>query len=100
VRVVRRRGAGNAEIEVKMRLETEMKPLQALNKSRFASCEKDAQMLITLPEACGRIFISVLMNRRNLIRDEIFRGKYSSRQNQPKQSLLEERTPKAPISKS
>jgi hypothetical protein len=100
VRLVRGGGAGDAEIEIKMRLETEMKPLQALNNSCFASCEKGAQMLITLPEACGRSFISVLMNRPNLIRDEIFRGKYSLRQNQPKQSILEERTPTAPTSKS
>ncbi|HEY3761167.1 MAG TPA: hypothetical protein VGN23_05420 [Verrucomicrobiae bacterium] len=99
MRAVRRGGAGDAEIEVEMRWQTEMKPLQALKNSRFASCEKGARMLITLPAVCGRSFISVSM-KPNLIRDEIFRGKYSPRQDQLKQSILEERTLSASISKS
>jgi len=75
-----------------------MKTLQTLNNSRFASCESGERMLITLPEVVGRNFISVPMNKLNLIRGENFRGKSSPRQYQPKQSVLEERTPSAPKS--
>jgi hypothetical protein len=73
-------------------MKTEMKTMQPLNKSRFASCERWGQMLITLPVGVGRNLVSVPMNKPNLIRDEIFRGKYSLRQDQLKQPVLEERT--------
>ncbi|HEY1661296.1 MAG TPA: hypothetical protein VGI03_02665 [Verrucomicrobiae bacterium] len=75
-----------------------MKTLQTLNNSSFASCETGGQMLITLAEVAGRNLISVPMYELVLIRDEIFRGKYSPRQNQLKQTVLEERTPLAPKS--
>jgi hypothetical protein len=75
-----------------------MKPLLALNNSCFAACRKGKRMLITLSAVAGHNFISVQMNRQNLIRDEIIRGKSSLRQNQMKQSVLEERSPSAPLS--
>jgi len=81
-----------------------------MQKMRFASCARVARLLKILPEAASRavggeaflilpagrnycgVFAQVTMNRTNLIRREIFRGKVSSRKNQTNQTDLEERT--------
>ena len=92
-----------------------MKATLALEKMRFASCVRVARLLMILPEAARRTmdgevlfsnfpagrnfgddFTQATMNKMNLTRHEIFRGKVSLRKNQPNQTDLEERTLTAP----
>jgi len=91
-----------------------MKATLPLQKMRFASCARVARLLTILPEATRRvvggeaflIFLAgrcycdglaqVKMNKTNLTRREIFRGKVSSRKNQTNTTDLEERTLHAP----
>jgi hypothetical protein len=91
-----------------------MKTALTLNKMRFASCVRVTRLLHILPEAARRAvdgeaflifpavrnfgggFTQATMSKTNLTRSEIFRGKVSSRKNQPNQTDLEERTPPAP----
>jgi hypothetical protein len=87
-----------------------MKAAPALNNLRFAPCTKGLRLLITLPAAArravaGGVFVSpsglkwcddfrpMPMNKMNLTRREICRGKISL---QKKSTHLEERTPSAP----
>jgi len=93
-----------------------MKATLSLEKMRFASCAVVARLLKILPEAarraiggeaflifpasrnyCGGL-VQATMNRTNLNRHEIFRGKVSSRKNQTNKTDLEERTLIAPNS--
>jgi hypothetical protein len=74
-----------------------MKAAPTLKRVRFAPCAKGRRLLITLPETAGWTgcddFRPMPMNKKNLRRREICRGKISL----PKQSNhLEERTPSAP----
>jgi len=93
-----------------------MKAALTLNKMRFASCTRVARLLRILPEAArpaldggeflifsaGRNFddgfTQATMNKMNLTRHEVFRGKISRRKNQTNQTDLEERTLLAPNS--
>jgi hypothetical protein len=75
-----------------------MKTLPTLQNLRFAPCARDATMLKDFVEIAGNNFISTLIKKMNLTRDEIFRGKVSARHNQLNQHRLEERTPRAPNS--
>jgi hypothetical protein len=87
-----------------------MKAASPLNNLRFAPCTKGLRLLITLPAAAsragaGEVFVSpaglklcddfrpMPMNKMNLMRREICRGKISL---QKKSNHLEERTPSAP----
>jgi hypothetical protein len=87
-----------------------MKTSPALNNLRFAPCVGSLRLLITSAEAAGQAvaggvfglpagfnfcddFRPISMNRRNLTRREICRGKISLRK---KSTHLEERTPSAP----
>jgi hypothetical protein len=63
---------------------------------RFASCVRVTRLLQILPEMTGRNFVPLPMNKINLTRREIFRGKISLRKNQTKKTDLEERTQPAP----
>jgi hypothetical protein len=94
-----------------MMRKTKMKITRTLNKARFAPCANGAGMLITSGAAArlarpgGMVSISPAggnfsddfnpapMNRNNLTRREICRGKISQRNNQ---NHLKERTPSAP----
>ena len=71
-----------------------MKPALTLKKMRFVSCANGAGLLKNSREVAS--FNSVLMNKVNLTRREIFRGKISRRKNQNIQTHLEERTLTAP----
>jgi hypothetical protein len=73
-----------------------MKTALTLNKMRFASCARGVRLLKILPEVASCDFVSLLMNKMNLYRREIFRGKISLRKNQINQTDLEERTQSAP----
>jgi hypothetical protein len=73
-----------------------MKTTLALQKMRFASCLRVARLLMILPEAARRDCVALPMNKMNLTRREIFRGKVSLRKNQPNKTDLEERTQSAP----
>jgi hypothetical protein len=73
-----------------------MKSTLPMQKMRFASCLRVARLLMILPEAARRDCVPLPVNRINLTRREIFRGKVSLRQNQPKQNYLKERTQPAP----
>jgi hypothetical protein len=73
-----------------------MKTTPALEKMRFASCVRAARLLKILPEVAGRDFVPLPMNKINLTRHEIFRGKISLRKNQTNKTDLEERTQPAP----
>jgi hypothetical protein len=91
-----------------------MKATLPLEKMRFASCVRVTRLLQILPEAARRAvdgeaflilpaslhfnggFRPSPMNKINLTRHEIFRGKISQRKNQPNQTDLEERTLTAP----
>jgi len=85
-----------------------------MQKMRFASCARVARLLQILPEAARRAvdgeaflifpaarnfdggFTQATMNKTNLTRSEIFRGKISQWKNQPNKTDLEERTQPAP----
>jgi hypothetical protein len=91
-----------------------MKTTPALEKMCFASCARVPRLLKILPEAARRAmtgeefsafpagrnfsddFTQATMNKLNLTRHEIFRGKISLRKNQTNQPDLEERTHSAP----
>ena len=91
-----------------------MKATLPMEKMRFASCARVARLLKILPEAARRAvdgeaflifhaagnsgddFTQATMNKMNLTRREIFRGKVSLRKNQPNKTDLEERTQPAP----
>jgi hypothetical protein len=91
-----------------------MKATLPMEKMRFASCVQVSRLLMILPEAARRavdgeaflIFPALLnfsgdfrpapMNKINLTRHEIFRGKISQRQTQTNITDLEERTQPAP----
>ena len=93
-----------------------MKATLPMEKMRFASCARVARLLKILPEAArravdGGVFLTfpagrnfsaafpqATMNKKNLTRRGIFRGKISRRKNQTKNNRLEERTPPAPNS--
>lgn len=75
-----------------------MKTLPTLQNLRFASCARDATMLKDFVEIAGDNFVSALIKKMNLTRDEIFRGKVSARHNQLNTTDLEERTRRAPNS--
>jgi hypothetical protein len=64
-----------------------MKAAPTLNQLRFAACAKGGRLLITLPEPAGwpgcDDFRPMPMNRMNLSRREICRGKISLQKNQP-----------------
>jgi len=69
-----------------------------MEKMRFASCLRVARLLMILPEAVRRNCVPLPMNKMNLTRREIFRGKVSLWKNQPNKTDLEERTQPAPNS--
>jgi len=90
-----------------------MKATLPTEKMRFASCARVARLLMILPEAArravdgGAFLIPALlkfsgdsspapMNKINLTRHEIFRGKISQRKAQTNKTDLEERTQPAP----
>jgi hypothetical protein len=91
-----------------------MKPTLPMQKMRFASCLRVARLLMILPEAARRAANSEAflmfhafrnfsgdsrlapMNKINLTRQEIFRGKISQRKTQHNKTDLEERTQPAP----
>jgi hypothetical protein len=73
-----------------------MKTAPTLYNLRFAPCARDASMLKDFVEIAGNHFVSVLIKKMNLTRNEIFRGKISSRHNQLNHNDLEERTLSAP----
>ena len=91
-----------------------MKATLTLEKMRFASCMRVARLLMILPEAARRAvdgeaflifpavrnfsddFTQATINKMNLTRREIFRGKVSVRKNQQNKTDLEERTQPAP----
>jgi hypothetical protein len=64
-----------------------MKAAPALNHLRFAPCTKGFRLLITSPETAGLTgcddFRPTPMNKMNLSRREICRGKISLPKNQP-----------------
>jgi len=62
-----------------------MKTAPTLYNLRFAPCARDASMLKDFVEIAGDHFVSVLIKKMNLTRNEIFRGKILSRNNQPKE---------------
>jgi hypothetical protein len=73
-----------------------MKTTRALKKMSFASCMRMARLLKILPEVAGQDSVLWPMNKINLTRREIFRGKILRRKNQNNQTDLEERTQPAP----
>jgi len=91
-----------------------MKTTLVLNKLRFASCVRVARLLKILPEAARRAMVGEAflifpagvdfsgdfrpapMNKIDLTRHEIFRGKISQRKTQNNKTDLEERTQLAP----
>jgi hypothetical protein len=75
-----------------------MKTTLTLEKMRFASCLRVARLLMILPEAARRDCVPLPVNKMNLTRREIFRGKVSLWKDQPNQTDLEERTLTAPNS--
>jgi hypothetical protein len=74
-----------------------MKAAPTLKNLRFAPCARSLRLLITSPETAGLTgcddFRPTPMNKMNLTRREICRGKISL---QKKSNHLEERTPSAP----
>jgi hypothetical protein len=50
---------------------------------RFASCVRVARLLMILPETARRNFVPLPVDKINLTRREIFRGKVSLWKNQP-----------------
>jgi hypothetical protein len=73
-----------------------MKAILPMQKMRFASCLRIARLLMILPEAARSDCVPLPLNKMNLTRREIFRGKVSLRKNQPNKTDLEERTQPAP----
>jgi hypothetical protein len=109
MRAVRGRRAGDAETEVKMTLTLDK---IAVWTGRFAPCTSGLCLLITLAQAArramaGGVFVSPaglkfcddfspnLMNKMNLVRRGICRGRISLRK-KSKSTHLEERTQSAP----
>ncbi|HEY1717186.1 MAG TPA: hypothetical protein VGH42_02695 [Verrucomicrobiae bacterium] len=60
-----------------------MKATLPMEKMRFASCVRIARLLMILPETARRDFVPLPVNKMNLTRREIFRGKVSQWKNQP-----------------
>jgi hypothetical protein len=75
-----------------------MKTLPTLQNLRFAPCTRDATMLKDFVAVAGNNFVSVLMNKINLTRREIFRGKILRGTINLNNNRLEERTRTAPNS--
>jgi len=93
-----------------------MKATFPMQKMRFASCVRVTRLLQILPEAARRAvdgeaflifpaissfgdgFTQATMNKKNLTRGGIFRGKISQRKTQTNKNRLEERTLSAPNS--
>src|SRR5882724_8530287 len=73
-----------------------MKATFPMQKMRFASCFRVTRLLQILPEMTGRNFVPLPVNKMNLTRREIFRGKVSLRKNQTNQTDLEDMTQPAP----
>jgi hypothetical protein len=75
-----------------------MKTALTLNKMRFASCMRVTRLLQLFPDVTADNFIPLPVNKMNLTRCGIFRGKISSRKDQQNKTDLEERTQLAPNS--